>query len=322
MSSKRNILKKVVSEKGKDILMKPAELRSALIKEDGEAVYYAIQVELFLNASRMGGILQEQTKLAALGHAGFAAALQRITNNTGLIYDTVKEIGNDLLYACEYDQKIWAQVELPDVKKLPLVEKKAKGVQAVEGEARGVNAYQNALVWLREDKNVDIQVTPAKLMPTRSKEAKQARLYLERAAEDGYVKAYRLLGLLYYYGVGGDQDDKKAYDCIMKSGSLASEAYSQEAKKVVLEILDKRENEKKKNKNVMLFSVLVFVSIVALKILAGPISGAVLFGILAFVNAAGDIYFLYIQSGSEKKRRNLCNVSLVLWCLFLLVMCW
>lgn len=317
----KRTLKKLLEEQGSAILMKPEELSSRMAAEDPENRIYGMQLAMFLNATRLSGILQSRERFDALGRAGYEDILVRGMRETGLTYETVEALGEDLISALGYDENRWKLPEIPDAEILPFLKEEDGILKQAEGSARGREAYECAVKWLQSDSSLKVTYTNVTLVPTQNEAAVLARRYLKRAAKDGCRDACRLLGLCCYYGVGGEKDDEEALSWLLQTDGYAKGNYSFEAKKAIIELLILQKKEKRKRMETAGFLAAVLVLIILAGVLLRP-TLLPLFVIAGIACAASGAYFLFVQKSSEKKRNILAYTALAVWCLFVLRICW
>lgn len=296
----KRTLKKLLEEQGSAILMKPEELVSRMAAEDPENRIYGMQLAMFLNATRLSGILQSRERFDALGRAGYEDVLVRGMRETGLTYKTVEALGEDLVSVLGYDENRWKLPEIPDAEILPLLKEEDGILKQADGSARGTDAYECAVKWLQSDDKLKVTYTDVTLVPTQSEAAVLARRYLKRAAKDGCKDACRLLGLCCYYGVGGEKNNEEAFSWLLRTDGYGRGNYSSEAKKAIIELLSQQRKEKKRRLEAVSFLVAVLFLIVIAGIMLQP-ARLPLFVIAGIACVAAGIWFLFVQKSSEKK---------------------
>lgn len=315
------LLKKVFSKHGTEILKNPETFRKLMISEEPESQIFAAQTAMFLEATHCSGILLSKERFEVLGQAGYESILIRGMKDTGLTYKSIKNLWQHLVTALGYEMEQWKLPELPEGVKLPLIKEENGVIRPEEGEARGQKAYECAVMWLKSDSRQNVRAYSISLTPSMSQEAVWARKYLERAVNDGCHEAYRLLGLCCYYGVGKEKNDEEAFTCLVRSDGYTAGKYLTEAKKVLMELLEQKKQEKKKRVETQLFSAMVILCMAVVGVFLHPehLAFFLLAGLLQF-GASG--YCLFVRESSQKKRNISACTSLILWCFLVLRICW
>lgn len=317
----KRILKKIIEKDGSIALLLEDSLSEKLIEESPGNELYALQIAMFLKATKFGEVLQDRKSYEMLGAAGYQAILVRAMKETGFSYETVKSLGEDLVSALGYEKGKWSFPELADSEKLPFVKEENDVLRPDQGSVRGKEAYNCAVKWLQTDDKLRITNMNVALAPTMSNAAVWARRYLERAAGDGCLEACRLLGLCCYYGVGKAKNDQEAFSYLIQADGYTRGNYLVETRKVLLELLERQKKEKRDR-----LGVIFLMAGVALAVfLCGIIFEAVhleVFLAAAVINLAAGLYGLIVRKSNEKKRNIFACTSLAIWCLLLLQICW
>ncbi len=315
----KNALKYILEEQGNAILENPEKLEAEIAAQDPENQIYGMRMALFLQATQLSKILQDEAQFYRLGSAGYEDILVRGMRESGFTYETIKNLGDDLIAALGYKKDQW---KLPNILfKLPNLQMKSGILQEDSESARGREAYECAITWLKSDESLHVTDTSITLKPTMSTEAVWARTYLERAYEDGCREAGRLLGLCYYYGVGREKDNEKAFYYLTHSDGHNKGAYSNKARTVLKELVDQQRQEKRKRLETMALSIFVVVIV----IIAKSLYHFRYFPLLitaAVCNTLVSFWTLIIKEGNENKRIIISCASLAVWSLTVLQSCW
>lgn len=313
--NKKKLLKKIVSENGVQILSDSVRLKEIILQKDKGAVVYASQLELFLNASHLGLWMKNQKveMLESCGKAGYESIIYKVVDETGIKYEIVKSLCEDILFAVGLINGDLSMLRLPQIEKLKMIKKNGSVIEVLDNEAREKDAYQCAKIWMGEDSAIEITNTRITLRKTKSNSAVNAFRYLWRASEDGYEQANGLIGLFYYYGVGVEADSEMALKYLMKKGGLKGE-YNVKKKEIVHLLLNNRSEDKKQKISILGFSILIFLSLI--------ISGAsAVWVLLSVVNILMSAYFLFVKEGKILYRNLTTGISLILWLGFILQIC-
>lgn len=317
----KKLLKKVIEKHGSAILETPEKLSAEITAEDPEIELYGMQIAMFLKATHIAGILTDRERFEALGRAGYENLLVRAMKETGFSYEIIKGLGDDLTAALGYQKNRWKYPEIVDSLKLPMFKDENGVLNSNFGTARGQDAYACAVKWLQSDEKLQVNNMNVSLVPTMSYAATMARKYLERAVKDGCIEAYRLLGLCCYYGVGKEKNEAEALSDLMKADGYTRGSYSDEAKKALMELMDHERKEKRKRMEVTGYTVLTMFLINLSGMLFRPMNLPIFIAAVV-INLAAEVYFLFIQKSSEKKRNIFACTSLTVWCLMVLQICW
>ena len=108
----KRILKKIIEKDGSIALLLEDSLSEKLIEESPGNELYALQIAMFLKATKFGEVLQDRKSYEMLGAAGYQAILVRAMKETGFSYETVKSLGEDLVSALGYEKGMGTQGEI------------------------------------------------------------------------------------------------------------------------------------------------------------------------------------------------------------------
>lgn len=319
--SGRKSLKRVLDSHGIELLKNPEKLYKKMIEENPKDLIYADKIALFLRASKLEETLQSREKFESLGEAGYEGVLVRTMHETGFTYEEVRRLGEDLIFALGYHRNHWMIPELPATVRLPFIKEENGELRPENGSARGRAAYECGMKWLKSDTKLRITDKNISLTPTVSVEAVWGRKYMERASLDGYREADRILGLCCYYGVGREKNDEDALRYLLRADGYMTGSYFLEARRVLVEMMEKREKEKKKRIGTIGFAITVF-GLCILSVFLFRLSFPVIIPMVSVCNIAVGIYMLFVRQSSEKKRMISGCFSFAVWCLMVLQICW
>ena len=250
--TRKDVLKKAVEIEGTKILLDPSKLRRKMQEIDKNQEYNAIQVELVLNSTRLGNFLQKEKKISCIGKVAYRNLLIKAYEETGLKMSVIESIARDILSATGLNkQEVF--FEKVDETQLPsLINTQLE----ITGDcARGEEAYFCGKLFLAEESRFHFG-------SSNSKNIQTAFSYFKRAALDGCERAYGILGLFYYYGMGTLPDEELALEYLMMPGGLTEPYYLSEKRKVLQKLVTRITVEKQKKRSIILLSVVAFLFIV------------------------------------------------------------
>ncbi len=312
--TRRDVLKKAIELEGIKILLSPSKIRHTMQKIDENQKLDAIRVELFLNSTPLGAFLQQKEKISCMGKVAYRNLLSKVARETGLKMSIVEAIGADILAAAgaDIEETFFERVEEEQL--LPMVDEK---LEKTDSYVRGEEAYYCGRLFLEEDR------TKLKFSLSNSKNLQTAFLYFKRAALDGCERAYGILGLFYYYGMGTSPDEELALEYLMMPGGLTEPYYFNEKKKVLQKLMGKKELKKQEGKAKRYLSIATICFILFVSIIL-KWSEAHMF----FWFALADLNFLFVDYFVRKKRKRnwfydefLTFSSIFIWIGFLANIC-
>lgn len=256
--TRKNVLKKAIELEGIEILLNPSKVRHTMQKIDETQELDAIRVELFLNSTPLGAFLQQKERISCIGKVGYRNLLSKAAKETELKMSVVEEIGADILAAAGADRQ---ETFFEQVRKEQLPSIVNEKLEKTDCYARGEEAYYCGRLFLEEDR------TKLNFSLSNSKNLQAAFVYFKRAALDGCERAYGILGLFYYYGMGTSPDEELALEYLMMPGGLTEPYYFNEKKKVLQKLMMKTKVKKQREKANRYLSIaticfILFVSVI------------------------------------------------------------
>lgn len=295
-------LTSVVEKEGVEILKNPLQVCQLLKSQMDSDSAYPFQMELLLELTEIGELVQTPDNLKCRGYAAYQAIVMRAVVKTGFTIETVKGLIKDILDAAGIKEKDIYLTKLQETEKIQEI------LDKDGSELRGKSAFNRAIIFLTG--NVDsreIRITDTNEIAQRS-----AFILLERAARDGYHKAYGALVICYYYGIGTDVDYQEAWRCAQMPGALENN-YAKQVRAIYENLYNMQKNINKKKWMAIFLSTAVVLSDLLINAVFGLKFQGVFLLLLAVIGCMAGIYRLIIQHGNLKTVQKSIAVSLLLW---------
>jgi hypothetical protein len=296
----------IVRSEGIEILKDPDQACQQLQSRMDPDSSYPYQIKLLLETTEIGKAVQNADNFHELGSAAYQAFLMRAVKQTGFTVDVVRSLVNDILDA--------AGIRIDAIYLTQLQEsERIREILDEDGiSIRGEDAYRRAVLLLTGNHGGN------EIKKTDADDAKQktALKLLERAALDGCHKAYGLLAICYYYGIGTIIDYQEAWRCIRMPEALENN-YEKQLMAIYESLYEMQADIRKKRWMTILLAASVVVFTLLINISVGAhLAGIALF-LLAGVHLAACIYELLVRHGNLKFAQYSVMTSLVLWFLMI-----
>lgn len=314
----QNYIKTVVEQKDVSVLKDPkmvCELLKSLVEPDSP---YPYQMELLLQVTQIGELVQNPEQVKYRGRAAYDAMVMRAVRKTGFKVELAQALMQNVMEAAGIKMEDVYRTNLQDSQKLPLLDLKT-GEETAQ-TARGFSAYQCAKLLILGDKNASSD--QVKFENKNTENEKKGIAYLKVAAKDGYNPAYGMLALCYYKGIGVEQDLEEAYRCIMMPEALLQDFVGQK-QDMVNKLLQMRQDNRKRK----LFAVLLAAAVTVFLLAARKILGMTgIVGVILTLASLANLGYMGIYQLMIRKRNLIyagysTAASLIIWSCMMLYCC-
>lgn len=302
-------LTSIVEKEGIGILKNPSQLCQLLKSQMDSDSAYPFQMELLLESTEIGELVQIPDNLKCQGYAAYQAIVMRAVAKTGFTIETVNRLIKDILNA--------AGIKIKDIylTKLQETEKIQEILDKDGNELRGESAFRRAVIFL----NGNVNSREIRISDTNEIGQRSAFKLFERAARDGYHKAYGALAICYYNGIGTEVDYQEAWRCAQMPGALESN-YVKQIRVIYENLYDMQKAINKKKWMAIFLSVVVVLAVLLINMVIGLKFRGIFLLLLTVISCVAGIYKLIVQHGNLKTVQKSIAVSLLLW-VFTLVVC-